>query len=183
MAEPDDQHLDHLDDDPMEDHPKVWIRPPILFLLVFLIGAILELYLESTLGAGGGWDDFGYWILAGVLGGLGWILAFLGVLLMAGGILQFITAGTNVPTNQPAIDIVDTGLYSMTRNPIYIGMITLTLGLSFAFNAPALLVTLGIAIPVLRYGVIAKEEEYLSDKFGAEYDDYRERVGRWFWSF
>jgi protein-S-isoprenylcysteine O-methyltransferase Ste14 len=98
---------------------------------------------------------------------------------MAAGIRNFVRAATPVPTNQPTRTLVTTGLHGWTRNPIYLGMFLIYVGLGVAAHGTWVLVlTLPLAI-LIRYGVVAREEVYLERRFGNAYLDYKQRVRRW----
>jgi protein-S-isoprenylcysteine O-methyltransferase Ste14 len=88
-------------------------------------------------------------------------------------------AGSNVPTNRPTTLIVEHGPYRFTRNPIYLGMFLGQIGLAIAFNSLWSLMTLVPFALVIRYGVVAREEAYLTRKFGDAYRGYCSRVRRW----
>jgi protein-S-isoprenylcysteine O-methyltransferase Ste14 len=88
-------------------------------------------------------------------------------------------AGSNVPTNMPSITIVEGGPYRFTRNPIYLGMFLVLIGLAIALDDLWLLLMLVPFALVIRYGVIAREEAYLERKFGGVYRGYCFRVRRW----
>ena len=84
-----------------------------------------------------------------------------------------------MPTNRPTTTIVDGGPYRLTRNPIYLGMVTGLIGLAIALNSLWLLLALVLFALVIRYGVVAREEAYLERKFGDAYRGYCARVRRW----
>ena len=88
-------------------------------------------------------------------------------------------AGSNVPTNRPTTTIVDAGPYGFTRNPIYVGMMVGLVGLAIAFDSLWVLVMLAPFWLVIRYGIVAREEDYLGRKFGDAYWGYCARVRRW----
>ncbi|MEQ1688928.1 MAG: isoprenylcysteine carboxylmethyltransferase family protein, partial [Sphingopyxis sp.] len=72
-----------------------------------------------------------------------------------------------------------TGIYSHTRNPMYLGMVSVFLGLAVAMSSlGALLLAMPVMV-IIRTQVIAREEAYLTAKFGAEYTAYLARVRRW----
>ncbi len=74
--------------------------------------------------------------------------------------------------------VIDSGPFAVSRNPLYVGLIALYLGLALLWSFWALvLVPVGVAL--LWWGAVRPEEHYLSATFGAEYDDYRRRVRRW----
>ena len=70
------------------------------------------------------------------------------------------------------------GPYRFSRNPIYLAMMLGLVGLAIAFK-PWILVALLAFYAVTRYGVIAREEAYLTRKFGDVYRGYQSQVRRW----
>ena len=78
-----------------------------------------------------------------------------------------------------ASSIVTNGIYSRTRNPMYVGLTSLLLGWAVFLAAPW--VVLGPVLFVLfttRFQIVP-EERVLTSKFGREYSDYQARVRRW----
>ena len=75
--------------------------------------------------------------------------------------------------------LVTEGIYNNTRNPIYLGMIILLLGLAVVFQN-----FLSVLIPAslffyLHFTEIPKEEEQMEELFGDRYLEYRNQVRRW----
>lgn len=146
-------------------------RPPLLFLGALLLGLGADRLLPVVLAVPGG--DPILWTVGGCL-------ILLGVALMAAGIRNFFRAATPVPTNEPTRTLVTTGLHGWTRNPIYLGMFLIYVGIGVAAHSTwVLILTLPLAI-LIRYGVVAREEVYLEQRFGDAYLDYKQRVRRWF---
>jgi protein-S-isoprenylcysteine O-methyltransferase Ste14 len=80
---------------------------------------------------------------------------------------------------QPTGRIITTGVFSISRNPLYLGGIFFLAGISLAFNLPWELILL-IPSFVLCYTIlIAPEERYLAAKFGEQYRLYSATVHRW----
>lgn len=79
----------------------------------------------------------------------------------------------------PATAVVADGVYSFTRNPMYLGMALIYAGIAIAADSLLTLILLISVLVVIRYAVIAKEERYMEAKFGAAYRDYKARVRRW----
>lgn len=76
-------------------------------------------------------------------------------------------------------EIIDTGIYKHSRNPIYLAIIILNVGLSLIFNSLWILIdTLIIAI-LLNHFLIKKEEIFLENEFGTLYIEYKKKVRRW----
>ncbi len=79
-----------------------------------------------------------------------------------------------------AEDLVTGGFFSHSRNPLYLGNILVLLGLFMIHNSPWVYV---IGVPYFLIGyvaIVAAEEAYLREKFGAAYDAYARDVPRWF---
>lgn len=88
-------------------------------------------------------------------------------------------AGTNISPSRPATALVVGGPFRFSRNPLYVALTSLFLGLTLIFNtAWGLLLSIPVLI-VMHYGVILREERYLEAKFGESYRDYRASVRRW----
>jgi len=145
-------------------------RPPFLYLGCLILGLVLDHVwpLPLALPAAG----LGCWMAGGGL-------MLFGVTIVAAGIRNFARAATPVPSNRPVRALVTTGIHGWSRNPIYVGMCLLYVGIGVAAHSPWILVlTLPLAI-TLRYGVVAREEAYLERRFGDTYRDYKARVRRW----
>jgi protein-S-isoprenylcysteine O-methyltransferase Ste14 len=74
--------------------------------------------------------------------------------------------------------LVTRGFYNHSRNPMYFGNLLLLVGFAIGANS-WLLLAIGVPLAVLVHvGIIAAEEDFLRNKFGAEYEDYCRRVPR-----
>ena len=148
-------------------------RPPLLFLAALLLGFVVDHLLPLPFPVPR--IGLAHWISAFTAGSL----ILIGLALTAAGIRNFSRAGTPVPTNEPTRALVTTGIHSWTRNPIYLGLLAVYVGIGIAVRSPWILIlTVPLAIAI-RYGVVAREEAYLERRFGDAYRDYRVRVRRW----
>ena len=75
--------------------------------------------------------------------------------------------------------IVRTGAYRFSRNPLYVALTMLYLGIAASLNALWVAVLIVPILVVMRFGVIGREERYLDLKFGDTYRHYRTEVRRW----
>lgn len=90
-----------------------------------------------------------------------------------------VKAGTNIRPDKPALAIVTAGPFRLTRNPMYLSLCLLQLGLGLLING---LIPLLLVIPLaltLHFGVILREERYLTAKFGETYTHFQSHVRRW----
>jgi protein-S-isoprenylcysteine O-methyltransferase Ste14 len=154
--------------DDVKDTAQVAVRPPLAWALAAVVGLALNWLVPLP--------------FLPVDVPIGWIGAMMFVLALALGIWAVFTmtrAGSNVPTNRPSTAIVQAGPYRFTRNPIYLGMFLGQIGLAVGFNSLWLLMMLVPFALVIRYGVVAREEAYLTRKFGEVYHGYCALVRRW----
>jgi len=107
-------------------------------------------------------------------GAAGTAVIALGLAFSAWGILTFRGVGTEVQPSSPTNKaLVTYGPYALTRNPMYVGMVTITLGVALLVGAPALLFLLDNFI------IIPFEEAKMERQFGDAYRAYKARVRRW----
>jgi len=86
--------------------------------------------------------------------------------------------GTPAPIDAPQ-RLVARGLYRFTRNPMYVGVLTAILGWAVFFGSVGLVLYAVLVATVFNAFVALYEEPRLAALFGAEYEAYRRRVGRW----
>jgi protein-S-isoprenylcysteine O-methyltransferase Ste14 len=88
-------------------------------------------------------------------------------------------AGTNVNPTLPATALVATGPFRFSRNPLYVALTLIYVGLALLANALWVLVLIVPVLLVMHYGVVRREERYLEAKFGDAYRAYRASVRRY----
>ena len=74
---------------------------------------------------------------------------------------------------------MERGPYRYTRNPIYLGGSAVYTGITLLLNNLWGILLLPVSTVILQRGVIEREEQYLRDRFGDDYDAFTERVPRW----
>lgn len=156
---------------PGNDNPRVIARPPLIYLAFLALGLGLDYGWSASI--------FPPRVPTGAQHSAGAALIVLGLATLATAFWQFRRAGTNVPTNKPTHAIVTDGLYRFSRNPIYVALSLVYVGIAIAVDS---LWVVGLLVPILviiRYGVMTREERYLERKFGEEYLRYKASVRRW----
>ena len=148
----------------------VHFPPPFVFVAAFLVGMVLDRWAMELRFGDRGRPVF---LVAG------WLLIALGLGVMLWAIWTFTRARTSVLPFRPATAMVTSGPYGFSRNPMYLGLTLLYVGLSLLTAMVWPLVVLPLAVWALTALVIRREERYLGAEFGAEYAAYRERVRRW----
>jgi protein-S-isoprenylcysteine O-methyltransferase Ste14 len=155
------------DEAPARDVAGVPVAPPLIYLAGLGVGGLAEL-VRST--AGPSWPVS---VTIAVLGGLAWLY------LDGSATSRFMRAGTPVIPFKPSTALVVDGPYRFSRNPIYLGMAALYVGLAFLLGWMLALILLPVVLVAVDRLVIAREEPYLERKFGQDYVEYKGRVRRW----
>jgi protein-S-isoprenylcysteine O-methyltransferase Ste14 len=155
---------------PKSQGPQVLFFPPLLFAC--LLGVAIGLEGAAPLGV---LAPMGF-SATGVVGAV-LCAAALGLAVWA--MVSFRKAGTHIEPIKPALNLVVSGPYRITRNPMYVGLVTLMLGLSLAASLDWGVLLVPVLWALLHWGVVLKEEAYLTDTFGAPYLDFLSRTRRW----
>lgn len=116
-----------------------------------------------------------------------WLLPVVGLIFITSfgvgisGVWAFKRARTTVNplTPEKSSQVVTTGIYSYTRNPMYVGMALGLLGVFFLLKNLLALLFVPIFCLLLTYLQIKPEEKYLTKQFGAAYQTYCKQVKRW----
>lgn len=146
-----------------EDNPHVRVPPPLIFGGLLALGLVI--------------DSGPFRPAPAQLAGAG--LGIAGLALIAVALGLFAGSKTRPEPWQPASRLVDRGLYRFTRNPMYLGMALLSLGVALAFSSlPGILLSL-VALVIIDRTVVTREEAYLERRFGPDYIAYTKRVRRW----
>lgn len=149
------------------DGPGVFVPPPLQFGVAVAAGIILD-------GNAPGWQQLADPIrFAGLLGALA------SLVLIAICLGLFRRFRTRPEPWQPDRALIASGVYKLSRNPMYLGMALLCLGIAMLFKSLAGVILVGVALMVIDRYVVAREEAYLARRFGAEYDAYRAKARRW----
>lgn len=151
-----------------KDHPDIVFYPPVLAALAPL--AAWGLHVLAPLDIV---PDDGLFRLTGVA-----VLALANALGITA-IYVFKARGTNVSPHHPGLRIVTAGPYRYTRNPMYLGIALFQLGLGLATPLDWAIGIAPLALAALHFGVVLREEAYLTAKFGAPYTDYLNSTRRW----
>jgi protein-S-isoprenylcysteine O-methyltransferase Ste14 len=149
----------------LRDSPRVISFPPLVFLAALLIGWFLNwlfpIHLPSPLLISGG------------------ILTLSGIFFGLWGIHVMRRAGTSVRPDRPVTALVTDGPFQFTRNPLYIGLTTIYVGISLSTGVLWMLVTLVPTLAIVHWKIVRREEQFLEAKFGEAYRLYTARVRRW----
>lgn len=143
------------------------LKPPAFFFGALALEAALHFGFPATSVISAPWR----W--------LGAIPILIGVAVMVLGDQQFKRAETAIsPYDRPSV-LVHGGVFRISRNPMYLGMVVTLLGEAVAFGTLTPLAVPWLFAWLITARFIRMEEAVLNDVFGAQYEDYRQRVRRW----
>jgi protein-S-isoprenylcysteine O-methyltransferase Ste14 len=151
-----------------KDHPGVYFPPPFLYVVIFLFSLLLEKLIDI--------NSF-FELTRTSIASLVFLIA--GFAFMLPALIKFFqTKNTLIPT-KPATSLETSGIYSFSRNPMYLGLLLIYIGLAFLFGNWWTFILVPILIILVNKLIIIKEERYLERSFGPAYIDYRKKVRRW----
>ena len=144
------------------------IPPPIVLLFCLCLAYVLSHYLHLL-------------ALPSRLSGLYWYIGATGVLLSLAGIWEFHKAKTTIDPTRPqkARHLVSGGIYRITRNPMYLGMLFIIVAAIFKFSNYYGFIALPVFILYITQFQIKPEERIIEGVFGEEYVLYKKNVRRW----
>jgi len=151
------------------DHARVVAPPPLLLVLCIAAGFLAEHFQHFQI----------FPANHPIRRPLCFALFGAAVIIFVAAIRELIRHKTHPSPYKATATIVDAGIYRFSRNPIYIGFMLVTLASAACANSAWLLLAAVALFVLLRFGVVSREEQYLSRKFGDVYEEYRRKVRRW----
>ena len=149
------------------DHPDVRIPPPLIYVAGFVLGLALERFLPVL-------------VLPKIPSRVAALLCIaVGVTIAAWSVGLFRREHTSFVPIKPTTTLVIYGPYRFTRNPMYLGLVCVYLGIALWFGIFWALILLPAVMALIQRYVIIREEQYLERKFGGAYLKYKADVRRW----
>jgi len=149
------------------DNPGVIAFPPLIWLVNAVISVLVHLLVQLPI------MRYGVCLVCGI------VFIILAPTLALSAFRTMKSGGTNVHPSEPALALVRGGPFQFTRNPMYLALCLLQVALGFFLND---LITLLFVVPlavIFHYGVVLREERYLTAKFDEPYLQYKREVRRW----
>jgi len=153
-----------------KDTPGVIAPPPLIFLSGLILGGIVQWFYPFYILPP---EYLNISRISGVL------LIVFGLAIIVIAKVKMTRAKTNIEPWKPTNAIIMDGIYSYSRNPVYIAMALIFFGVKLIFNSVWFTPFLVLVLLAMHYGVILREERYLENKFGEEYLSYKIKVRRW----
>ena len=113
--------------------------------------------------------------------GLAVTISGVGILFLFAGLYEFQRAKTSFNPMKPdaASSVVSTGIYRVSRNPMYVGFLILLTAWAIFLSHPLPFLFLPVFVAYMNRFQISPEERALSAKFGNEYEAYKQSIRRW----
>ncbi len=150
------------------DTPAVHIPPPVIVTVFLLAGLGLDYFISNTFGDALSWLKYV---------GVGLVVFGFSIALWCAFLYR--KSKTSILPHTADSHMIETGPFGWSRNPIYLSMLLVFIGICLFADAPVALLFIIPTYFALRYYVISREEAYLTRRFGAEYTSYQTRVRRW----
>jgi protein-S-isoprenylcysteine O-methyltransferase Ste14 len=143
------------------------IIPPVYLLICLVLMWLMQLFIPVYQYSH---PPFAYLVIFAV---------FLGIIMAAISAGMFKRAGTGIEPFDEATTLVTIGFYRFTRNPMYMGMFLMLLGVAFLMGGIGALLPLPLFVLIIRNNFVLGEERFLEAAFGQHYLDYKSEVRRW----
>ncbi|MFW5474371.1 methyltransferase family protein [Knoellia sp. CPCC 206450] len=141
--------------------------PPVAVGGPLVLGLVLTKWLGDLV-------ELGAWRVP-----VGWSLLGAFVLWNGWALLLFARHRTGLLPGQATRRILSDGPFARSRNPLYVGLLALHLGIALVAPSAWALLLLPASAALLHWGAIRPEERFLTATFGDEYTAYAARVRRW----
>jgi protein-S-isoprenylcysteine O-methyltransferase Ste14 len=106
------------------------------------------------------------------------IVSGIGVCHYCASLFRSLGQGTPVPIEPPK-NLIDSGLFRFSRNPMYVAYVAIGVGIFLVWGHAALLLYPLALLVLAQIYLVKLEEPRLAERFGAEYQEYCQRVPRW----
>lgn len=151
-----------------QDGAAVRIPPPLTYAAGVVAGIALQFVWPLPVGPA-----------RGLRIGLGVLVALPGLSLMIGAVRLFRRTGQDPRPWLATPEIIRSGVYRFTRNPMYVSFALLQSAIGIGFGNLWILLLVPLACLVVHRTAVRPEEAYLERKFGDAYLDYKKSVRRW----
>ena len=158
------------------DNAKVISFPPIIWLFsinsAIFIGSLNRYYLQIY-NLPDFLDIFRNWKI-------GLLVCFIAIIIISLALQEFNNNSEDPIPTTPSTMIIKNNMYKFTRNPMYLGLIILQIGIGMSLSYVHIILFSMLTFIIFRNYVIIPEEVYLEEKFENNYLDYKKNIRRWF---
>lgn len=152
-----------------QDSPGVYIPPPLIYALTFIAAIFIQksVYIDDAL------------FRLRLTRGIGILFLIAAFFFLASSLAKFFKTRNTVILIKPASSLQTDGVYAISRNPMYVGLLFIHLGITCFIGNWWNIILIPLLIFIMQAYVIKSEEKYLERAFGNEFIEYKKRVRRW----
>jgi protein-S-isoprenylcysteine O-methyltransferase Ste14 len=152
---------------PSSDNAGVIAPAPILYGVTIAIGLVVERVAPMSLVP----SPASTWLAS--------VFFAISIAIVVAAFSALAQAHTTFDARKSTTILVTTGVFRFSRNPTYLSLTLLHIGVAFATDSAWVFLMAVPAVAVTQWGVILREERYLNAKFGEAYRSYASKVRRW----
>ena len=153
------------------DRAAVHFPPPLVFLASLAIGYAIDRWLWPLAMA----PVLASWLLIG----LGALLLVAGLAMIVMSFVLFKKTGQEPEPWTTTPEIITAGIYRYSRNPMYVGMTLIQLGIGLTMGILWIIALAPVSLGIVYLIAVRHEEAYLLEKFGPPFETYMRSVRRW----
>jgi protein-S-isoprenylcysteine O-methyltransferase Ste14 len=147
-------------------HKKFYQTSDFILYINLILSIILEYFYPTKL-----------WIHYNIFFGI--MILIVGWLIVYKSKIEFKKYKQKSGLNNDIKEIINTGIYKYSRNPIYLAILIINIGLSLIINSTWMLIDTLIIAWMLNHLLIKKEEVFLENEFKDKYTEYKNKVRKW----
>jgi protein-S-isoprenylcysteine O-methyltransferase Ste14 len=148
---------------------RVRFPPPVVFLALVVVGVILQRALWPLA------IPLGFWKRIGI----GAVVLLAGLSSIISARIWFTRTGQSPIPWKPSPELLVQGIYRHTRNPMYVGVTVIQMGLGVLLDNLWISMLAPVALAMVHFIAVRPEEAYLAEKFGDSYLRYKASVRRY----
>jgi protein-S-isoprenylcysteine O-methyltransferase Ste14 len=152
-----------------KDSPGVYIPPPLFYVSIFLLAIFVQKKVPID-------DSLFHLQITKIIGILFLVIS---LFFLVTSLMKFFQSKNTLILIKPATSLQTNGIYSISRNPMYVGLAIVYLGITCLIGNWWNIILFPLLLLVIQEYIIKKEENYLERTFGEKYLDYKSRVRRW----
>ena len=152
-----------------KDSPGVYIPPPLFYVLFFLISVFLQKKIAIN-------DSVFHLQITKVVGIL---LLIISLFFLISSLRSFFLSKNTLVLIKPASSLQTNSIYSISRNPMYVGLAIVYLGITCLVGNWWNIILFPLLFLLVQEYIIKQEEKYLERAFGIKYLEYKKKVRRW----
>jgi len=152
-----------------KDSPGVYIPPPLFYVLIFLLAVFVQKKIPID-------DSLFHLRITKIIGILCLIIS---LFFLVTSLMKFFQSKNTLILIKPASSLQTNGIYSISRNPMYLGLAIVYLGITCLIGNWWNIILFPFLLLVIQEYIIKKEENYLERAFGEKYLEYKSGVRRW----